>query len=65
MRYPIDVLFVDGWGYIRAIHSAVAPWRPRVYCHDARCTIEMAAGEAGKMLMRVGAQIQPIAMLEH
>lgn len=60
MRYPIDVLFVDESGCIRAIHSAVAPWRSLVYCRNARFTIEMAAGEAGKMQMCVGDRVQPI-----
>lgn len=65
MRYPIDVLFVDASGYIRAIHPAVAPWRPRIYCRAARFTIEMASGEADRMLIRVGERVQPIAMLGH
>jgi uncharacterized membrane protein (UPF0127 family) len=45
MRFRIDVVFFDRWGWPIRIERAVPPWRV-VACRAAAAVIEMRAGEA-------------------
>jgi uncharacterized membrane protein (UPF0127 family) len=47
MRFPIDVVFLDRWGWPIAIERAVPPWR-LVGCSRAAAVIETAAGAADR-----------------
>jgi uncharacterized membrane protein (UPF0127 family) len=47
MRFPIDVVFLDRWGWPVAIKQAVPPWRV-VGCRNAAAVIETAANTADR-----------------
>jgi uncharacterized membrane protein (UPF0127 family) len=47
MRFPIDVVFLDRWGWPIEIKRAVRPRRV-VSCHAAAAVIEMRAGAADR-----------------
>jgi uncharacterized membrane protein (UPF0127 family) len=53
MRFPVDLVFVDGGGRILRIHAAVPPWRVRI-CLGAHSVIELAAGQAASLGLAVG-----------
>ncbi|MGD9872449.1 MAG: DUF192 domain-containing protein [Thauera sp.] len=53
MRFPVDLVFIDGGGRIRRIDSAVPPWRFRV-CLGAHSVIELAAGQATRLGLSAG-----------
>jgi len=54
MRAPIDVVFVDRARCVLAVESALAPWRATA-CRRAHSTIELQAGEAGRLRIEPGA----------
>ena len=56
MRYPIDVVFVDRGGCILKVVSALPPWRATA-CLWARHTLELAAGEARRIGLAPGMEI--------
>ena len=56
MRYPIDVVFVDRRGRILKVVSALPPWRATA-CLWARHTLELAAGEARRIGLAPGMEI--------
>ena len=56
MRYPIDVVFVDHRGRILKVVSALPPWRATA-CLWARHTLELAAGEARRIGLAPGMEI--------
>ena len=45
MRFPIDVVFLDRWGWPIEVRHAVKPWRV-VACGRAAAVVELAAGRA-------------------
>jgi uncharacterized membrane protein (UPF0127 family) len=45
MRFPIDVVFLDRWGWPVGIRRAVKPWRA-VGCWRAGAVVELQAGRA-------------------
>jgi uncharacterized membrane protein (UPF0127 family) len=46
MRFPLDVLFVDGDGrVVRVLHS-IRPWRASTLVRGAKAAIELPAGTA-------------------
>lgn len=53
MRFPIDLVFVDGGGRVLRIDAAVRPWRVRV-CLGAHSVIELAAGQAARLGLAAG-----------
>ncbi len=57
MRFPIDVLFVDGAGKAIRIVTALAPWRIAIEPR-AKATIELAAGSLMIRDVRVGDEIR-------
>ena len=56
MRYPIDVVFIDRRGRILKVVSALPPWRATA-CLWARHTLELAAGEARRIGLAPGMEI--------
>jgi uncharacterized protein len=44
MRYPIDVIFVDGDGTVRKVVSGLPPWRVVWWARGARDCIELPVG---------------------
>lgn len=43
MRYPLDIVFLDGQGRVLDWHEALQPWSAR-RCRKARQTVEFAPG---------------------
>ena len=48
MRFPIDVVFLDGEMRVLSVHQAVPAWRA-VRQRGAKATLELAAGEADRV----------------
>ena len=60
MRFPIDVVFCDRDLRVLVVAAHVPKWRMRSQ-RGAKVTIELAAGEAGRRGIAVGAQLRTIA----
>lgn len=56
MKYPIDVVFMDGAGRVLRVCAAVPPRRVRL-CWRARMVAELAAGEAGRLGITPGVRM--------
>lgn len=52
MRFPIDIVFLNGENVVVRVAEGVKPWRFSVFCRDAVAVVEMAAGAAAGI--RVG-----------
>ncbi len=48
MRFPVDVVFLDGEHRVLAVHHGLRPWRMRAQ-RGARAVLELAAGEAKRL----------------
>src|ERR671933_501976 len=59
MRFPIDVVFLGRDGTVLKIRANVRPWR-LAGCRGAHATLELAAGEAERRLIRRGERLEPI-----
>ncbi len=53
MRFPIDVVFLDGERRIVAITPALRPWR-FASAKGANAVLELAAGECGRLGLATG-----------
>jgi uncharacterized protein len=53
MRYPIDVVFLDGDRRVVAIEAELRPWRFAA-ARGAGSTLEVAAGECARLGLAVG-----------
>lgn len=53
MRFPIDLVFIDGDGYAVRTASRVQPWRVSLAL-DARAVIELAAGRLDACEVAIG-----------
>jgi uncharacterized protein len=53
MRFPIDVVFVDGDGHVLRVAEAVPPWRT-AGARGANAVVELAAGAAAAAGLRAG-----------
>ncbi|HEU4655765.1 MAG TPA: DUF192 domain-containing protein [Steroidobacteraceae bacterium] len=49
MRFPIDVLFLDGEGRVLLYRHAVKPWRIALAPRRTRYVLELAAGRVRKL----------------
>ena len=56
MRYPIDIVFLNSGGIILKIVETLRPWRIAA-CWRARHTLELAAGEARRLGLMPGEQV--------
>jgi len=48
MRFAIDVVFLDGQGYVLKVHRDVKPYRVVAGGFGAKMVLEMASGEMAK-----------------
>ena len=55
MGYPIDVVHLDAGGQVLAV-ATLKPWRLGRYHRRAAGVLELRAGEAERLGLRVGAQ---------
>lgn len=56
MRFPIDVVFLDGDGRVVRVVERLGPWRLASARH-ARAAIELAAGVAARLDIHEGDQL--------
>ena len=47
MRFPIDLFWLDEWGWPIRVDRAVGPWRLRA-CRQASAVLEAPADQAGR-----------------
>jgi uncharacterized membrane protein (UPF0127 family) len=57
MRFPIDVVFLDGDRRVMRVVPDVQPWRTAAV-RKARFVLELAAGEAARVGMTPGSVLQ-------
>ncbi|MGZ4413613.1 MAG: DUF192 domain-containing protein [Gaiellaceae bacterium] len=58
MRFPIDAVFIDRAGGVVTVAEEVKPWHGAAG-HGARFVLELAAGEAQRLGISAGAQLEP------
>lgn len=58
MRFPIDIVFLDGEDTVIRINRRLKPWRVSSMVFGARKALELAAGAAERSTTQVGDQIQ-------
>jgi hypothetical protein len=57
MRYPIDLVFLDGSRRVTRIVSEMRPWRMVLGGHGGRDCLELPAGAAARSATEVGDQL--------
>jgi uncharacterized protein len=60
MRFPIDVVFLDGSLQVLKVVEQVPPWRV-ASARRARSVLELAAGEISRRGIEVGDRLAPLA----
>ena len=59
MKFPIDMVWLDESQKVVAIEQNVSPDSyPTSFCHEGRQVLELAAGTAGRLSLRIGDEIQ-------
>ena len=48
MRFPLDVIFVDGDGRVVRVLDSIRPWRATSFVAGAKAAIELPAGTASR-----------------
>lgn len=61
MRFPIDVVFLDKSGSVVDVVGRLKPWRAATRLR-ARAVLELAAGEAERVTVRIGERLEPVAV---
>jgi uncharacterized membrane protein (UPF0127 family) len=59
MRFPIDAVFLDRSGSVVDVVRRLKPWRAATRLR-ARAVLELAAGEAERLTLRVGERLEPV-----
>ena len=59
MRFPIDVVFLDRSGLVVDVVGRLKPWRAATRLR-ARAVLELPAGEAERLTLRVGERLEPL-----
>ncbi len=54
MRFPIDIVFLDGSGRVLKINRSLKPWRVSSIVFGARRALELAAGASERSSTEVG-----------
>lgn len=57
MRFPIDVVLVDGGWRVVAVYPDLLPWRMIPYVWTAKAVIELPSGAASQAQVAPGAQL--------
>jgi uncharacterized protein len=60
MRFPLDVVFVDGDGRVVRVLDAIRPWRMSSMVRGAKAAIELPAGTAARTGVRPGTVVHMI-----
>lgn len=57
MQHALDIVFVDGDMKICKLVPELAPWR-MAYCANAKHTLELASGNASRLELTIGLQLE-------
>ena len=60
MRFSIDVVYLDEEGHILKIVPNLRPWIGLSLCPGARATLELAAGEVGRLGLQEGMRLKRV-----
>jgi hypothetical protein len=58
MRFPLDVVFVDGDGRVVRVLDSIRPWRASSFVRGAKAAIELHAGTAARSVVVPGAVVR-------
>ena len=58
MRFPLDVVFVDGDGRVLRVLASIRPWRASMPVRGAKAAIELPAGTAARFGVVSGATLR-------
>ena len=58
MRFPLDVVFVDGDGRVVRILDSIRPWRASMPVRGAKAAIELVAGTARRHALERGVVVE-------
>jgi uncharacterized membrane protein (UPF0127 family) len=60
MRFPLDVLFVDGDGRVLRVLDTIRPWRASSFVRGAKAGIELPAGTAARAGVSTGTVVRMV-----
>lgn len=60
MRFPLDVLFVDGDGRVLRVLDSIRPWRASTLVRGSKAAIELPAGTATRAAVTPGTVVRMI-----
>jgi uncharacterized protein len=60
MRFPLDVVFVDGEGRVVRVLDAIRPWRASTLVRGAKAAIELPAGTAARVGLVAGTVVRMV-----
>lgn len=60
MRFPLDIVYLDGQGRILKIVPDLKPWRGMSLCLKAKAALELPAGKARELRLQLGDIIAPL-----
>lgn len=60
MRFPLDVVFVDGDGRVVRVLDSIRPWRASSFVRGAKAAIELPAGTASRAMVVPGAVVRMV-----
>ncbi len=61
MRFPLDVLFVDGDGRVVRVLDGIRPWRATALVRHSKSAIELPAGTARRSGVSAGTVVRMVA----
>lgn len=61
MRFPLDVVFVDGEGRVVRVLDSIRPWRASSFVRGARAAIELPAATAARAGVAPGTVVRMVA----
>jgi uncharacterized membrane protein (UPF0127 family) len=60
MRFPLDVVFVDGDGRVVRVLDSIKPWRASTLVRGAKAAVELPAGTAARVALVAGAVVRMV-----
>ena len=60
MRYPLDILFLDGQGKVVFMYRGIKPWRVGRIVKGAKMAIELPEGAIGESRTEVGDVVEVV-----
>lgn len=58
MRFPIDVIFMDSFLFVKRVYRALPPWRLTTFVWGAQSVLELPPGSLAGTGTTVGDQLQ-------